>query len=224
MESPKPDKRFLLFLGAFFLAWTVRVRFLFMDQGLISEWTRQYWSQALRVLLWIVPVAVYLVRVENTKPLHYLKLNVLPHGRRLVYSILLSTAFFTVTIPAAILFQGGRLAYFADVTASWLLLSLSTTAFVAVAEETMFRGFVFQHLRQRHGFAVANAITVLLFLMIHLPGWLALKNPGVHLVSLSLGILFIGWVLGWLMELSQSLWPPILLHFVNNVMSSILLH
>jgi uncharacterized protein len=222
MELRKADKSFVFFLLAFYATWILRVFLLPIDYSLSQEWARQCWSQSLRVLIWIVPVFIYLARVEKQNPLAYLKLNVLPRGRQLLYGTLLTVVFLTLTVLSSVFFQGGNLFNFTRVTASGLSLSFFSMSFVAVAEEVFFRGFVFQHIRQRGSFAAANAVTVVLFWMIHWPGWLYMKGLDPGLLSLSVGVLFIAWVLGWLMELTKSLWPPILLHLLNNVISGIL--
>jgi len=65
----------------------------------------------------------------------------------------------------------------------------------------------------------ANLFTAALFLLIHVPGWLYMQGPHWGLLSLGASIFVIGWVLGWLVEITQSLWPSILLHFLNNLLS-----
>jgi len=61
---------------------------------------------------------------------------------------------------------------------------------IGIIEEIPYRGFMLQKLAERLGFWRANLITSLLFLAIHLPGWIALQ-----------------------------LWAPILTHSANDFLS-----
>jgi hypothetical protein len=90
----------------------------------------------------------------------------------------------------------------------------------ALAEEMLFRGFIFRNLRDRHSFLCANLVTAILFLAIHWPGWLYMQGFHGGLLALSGSILLIGFVLGGLVEISGSLWPAVLLHLANNIMAA----
>jgi len=96
-------------------------------------------------------------------------------------------------------------------------------SFVAFAEELLFRGFIFQRLRAGQSFHRANLLTAFLFLLIHWPGWLYVQGAHWGLVPPSVSIFIAGWVFGLTMEVTRSLWPPILLHLLNNVLSGALM-
>lgn len=215
---------FWLFVLGFYIAWILRV-VLLMPVGtrIDSEWLRLGFSQGLRVLFWIVPALLYLHYVDRARPLSFLRLTVFPRGRGVWLGTGLLAGFLIVSAALAFLFMGASL----DKTSTmagrdWAML-LVLMVFVAVAEEILFRGFIFLHLRAWHPFQRSNLITAFLFLLIHFPGWLYMQGPHWGLVQLGVSVFLIGWFLGLVMEVTQSLWPPIALHFLNNIVSAVIL-
>jgi len=92
-----------------------------------------------------------------------------------------------------------------------LFLDLLTGAVVApLAEETLYRGIVFGGLAQRLPFAVAAAVSALLFALAHGIGVLA-------------PIFVLGFGLAWIYRRSGTLWAPIVAHATVNAISLALL-
>jgi membrane protease YdiL (CAAX protease family) len=92
------------------------------------------------------------------------------------------------------------------------LLVLTTVVLAPVAEETIFRGILFQGLRARAGFWVAALMSAALFTLAHLGeggGWLA------SAVIIS-GILPLGLVFAALVERRGSLLPSVVAHATYN--------
>ena len=161
--------------------------------------------------------------VEGVRPAAYLRLNSFPRGRALLLGLGIMALFLAFCAASAVLLQGGslhRLAVMTGADYAGLVFGMSVVAF---AEELLFRGFIFQRFRERHSFQRANLMTVLMFLGIHRPGWLYMQGPHWGLLSLSVSILVAGWVFGLVMEVTRSLWPPIVLHLLNNVLSGVLM-
>jgi membrane protease YdiL (CAAX protease family) len=84
-----------------------------------------------------------------------------------------------------------------------------------------FRGFIFQKLQEQWSFWIANLCSSLLFLAIHLPGWLSL-----HLLSVSeaISVFLLGIIFAAAFYFSKSLWAAIITHSLNDFLSSILFH
>jgi membrane protease YdiL (CAAX protease family) len=217
------DRRFWRFVLAFYAAWVLRVVLLMpVDHSLEIGWVRQCWSQGLRLSLWVVPVVVWLNRVEGVRPAAWLRLNTFPRGRALLLGLGIMAGFLGLCAASAVIFQGGGLHRLAVMTrADWVGLVFGMSV-VAFAEELLFRGFIFQRLRARQSFQRANLLTAFLFLAIHIPGWLYMQGPHWGLLPLGVSILFAGWVFGLMMEVTRSLWPPIALHLFNNVLYGVL--
>jgi len=84
----------------------------------------------------------------------------------------------------------------------WLIL---TGVIVApLVEEIFFRGFLFQGFRQRYGWIAALLLSSGIFAASHL-------DPVSFIPTFILGA-----VLGYVYHRSNSLWPGIILHFLNN--------
>jgi len=92
---------------------------------------------------------------------------------------------------------------------------------VGFFEEIPFRGFILQKLWTRMGFWLANVLTSLLFVAVHLPGWLSL-----HLFNwgLAANIFVFGLAAGTVFRYSRSLWACIIGHDANDFISFVLFH
>lgn len=100
---------------------------------------------------------------------------------------------------------------------------LVSTIGIAVSEELFFRGFLLQQLKKYFSVAIANGISAVLFMCIHIP-LLVFVN---HLSGASLFIglyitLISGLVFGFLYIKTKSLWPPIIAHYVFDIILLIL--
>jgi membrane protease YdiL (CAAX protease family) len=90
---------------------------------------------------------------------------------------------------------------------AWHVLGIYAVAciFAPIMEETMFRGALFHHLRQRWGWAISAPVVAVVFAMLHPQGWVAV--PALGAVAL---------VLAALREWRGSLIAPIAAHACNN--------
>lgn len=85
----------------------------------------------------------------------------------------------------------------------WLLI-IAVVVFAPVFEEMFFRGFLFTGFRERYGWQKAGLISAALF-------------AAVHLQPFAFPPLFIiGYMLAYLYQRSNSIWPCIALHFILN--------
>lgn len=83
---------------------------------------------------------------------------------------------------------------------------------VPFAEELFFRGVIFLWLRQRFGFWPAALVSSILFGVLH------------GEISVGVAAAVLGLILAWAYEKSQSLWPPVIIHVVNNAAKIMLLY
>ncbi|MCS6848522.1 MAG: CPBP family intramembrane glutamic endopeptidase [Anaerolineae bacterium] len=83
---------------------------------------------------------------------------------------------------------------------------------VPIAEEIFFRGVVYRWLRDKWGVAAGAIVSGIIFGLAHL-------EPATVIVTILLGI-----VLALVYERSRSLWPPILIHALNNSFAVLLLY
>jgi membrane protease YdiL (CAAX protease family) len=96
---------------------------------------------------------------------------------------------------------------------------LGTSFFIGFVEEIPYRGFMLQKFAERMNFWLATLITSLLFVSIHLPGWIALHMLKAGAV---VSIFVFGVVMAIAFKYSKSLWAPIITHSANDCLSFVI--
>jgi membrane protease YdiL (CAAX protease family) len=76
-----------------------------------------------------------------------------------------------------------------------------------------------QKFAERVGFGLATLVTSLLFLAIHVPGWMALHT---FKAGTAATILIFGVVMAVVFKYADSLWGPIATHSANDCISFVL--
>ncbi len=209
-----------LFIGyavAFFLVWTI-----------VWVWGVYPWAMrhlgddtlsyalinlAFRFTIWVLPPFLYLWKVDHVNPFDYLKLH--QHWKRgLVVGIAFSAVNFGITA-----WRMG-LPHFHRSSITWNSV-LSTSILIGLIEEVPFRGFMLQKLEERFGFWSAAIISSLLFVGIHVPGWVLLGTLKLENVA---SIFVFGMILAIIFRYSKSLWAPIVSHSLNDFVSAVLYH
>jgi membrane protease YdiL (CAAX protease family) len=124
-----------------------------------------------------------------------------------------------VTIIALLLAQLGITSMQAQAIApagfTWvsaILTTLLAGIVIPFFEEIFFRGVVYRWLRDKWGVAVGIIVSGLVFGIVHL-------EP-----ATVVPVIVMGFVLAWTYEKSGSLWPPILIHMLNNLLAVIALY
>ncbi|MEN6425615.1 MAG: CPBP family intramembrane glutamic endopeptidase [Phycisphaerales bacterium] len=169
-----------------------------------------YWT-AMKVLLWILP-SLWLVLASGQRLRDVIGLSNLCRAFLWGGSVGLVLGLIT-TAAKAIQHQP-----LFDRSLDWGFINAVVIA--PVFEEFMFRGVVLGALMQRYRFAVANVVTALLFLGLHLPGWYFQGRLWEHLMSLAggaLAIFVLGLVFGFVAQRSRSLVASILAHAISNL-------
>lgn len=201
---------FLTYVVLFHVAWAAWPFFVYPRLRSIGEATLAYAvvNLSIRVLVWVVPVVVYLRRVDHVGALDYLKLT--SHVRR---GLAVGAVLTVLNLIGSIARFGMPHPSLARVT--WNSL-LGTSLLVGVIEETPYRGFMLQKFAERLGFWRANLITSLLFLLVHVPGWIALHSLR---AGTAVTIFVFGVVMSVAFRYSNSLWAPIVAHSTNDFLS-----
>jgi membrane protease YdiL (CAAX protease family) len=213
--STLPERRsvapFLAYVGVFHLGWIAWPYVIYprLTAALGPATFAYAVSQlSIRMIVWLVPVWCYLRHVDRVDPLDYLKLK--HHvGRGLVVGIGLTLLNVIGTVARF------GLPHPTLQRVTWNSI-LGTSLLVGVIEEIPYRGFMLRKLQERLNFWLANLITSLLFLAIHLPGWFALHTFN---VPVAVTITVFGFVMGLAVRWSDSLWAAIVAHSANDFMS-----
>lgn len=200
---------------AFFAVWTGYVALLYPWVAALGSETLAFalLNFALKALIWVAPVIVYLRTIDRTDPVAYLRL-----GDRWRIGLLFGTGLTLLNLGGYLLrFGTPRLG---DAALTWNGV-LSASLAVGFVEEIPFRGFLFAKLREVCGFWPANLLSSLLFLLIHLPGWLLLDDGAVD-PAVAAGVFGLGVVLAAALASSRSLWSCIVAHDTNNFFAVVL--
>lgn len=96
---------------------------------------------------------------------------------------------------------------FSNTHGAWAIIQLYLLAsvFAPLVEETMFRGALFNHLRQRHGWFISALCSSLIFAAVHPQGWTAIPVLGA-----------IGFVLASIREWRGTFIASVTAHALNN--------
>lgn len=214
LEQKKKRQRIAIYILLFFIAWFIRVLiFLVFDRALPTETSRSISSFAFRMLIWVVPVFLYLRYADKTPALKYLKLTT-----NLKTALLASIG----VILFGFVWQAAVLALKADQFGNEITFwGLFNGVIVPpINEEILMRGFILTKLREVTTFWKANIITSLLFVAIHWPGWkLIFDNELSWMLQSSVTVFILSIALGYLVKKTNSLWPSIILHAANNFIS-----
>ncbi len=214
-QSRKAFFPFLLYLLLFFSAWTGWVLWIYPLMLTLGDTTPAYalLNITLRLLLWVLPVFLYLHYVDRVNPLEYLKLK--QHWKR---GILVGLAISLLNFLGMVLRFGPP--HFSMQYITWNSI-LSTSLLIGFIEEIPFRGLILQKFQEKWPFWQANLFSSLLFLGIHLPGWLSL-----HILSLNevISIFLLGVIFAAAFYYSKTLWTSIIAHSLNDFLSFVLFH
>ncbi len=212
-KSENRFSTFLIYLILFYALWTGYVFFIYPWVQSLGDTTLLYAlvNITIKLLLWVLPVFLYLGFIDHVNPLAYLKLNE-NWKRGLLFGLGLSM----------LIFLGSLLRYGVPHPDSPLFTwnsFLSSSFLIGFIEEIPYRGFILPKFQQRFGFWMANLLTSLLFLGIHLPGWISL-----HLLT-AYDVLFVfafGVIMAIVYKAGKSLWGPIVAHSLNDFFSVVL--
>jgi CAAX protease family protein len=205
------------YLALFYLAWTFVWVYGFYPWAnrTIGDATLLYAliSIVFRLLIWVLPVFGYLRYIDNTNVWEYLQLN--QHWKRgVAVGLTLSVVNFLGTIV--------RIGWpdWSSAHVTWNSI-LGTSILVGVFEEIPFRGFLLQKLQERFNFVTSMAISSVLFVGAHIPGWIMLGSLKTYNI---IYIFAFGAVMAIIFRYSRSLWAPIISHSVNDCLSNVIFH
>lgn len=204
---------FLVYLIAFFLAWIGWVLFVYPRLVILGETTLEYAAAniSIRLLIWVLPVFLYLRFIDAVEPFKYLKL-----AQNWKRGVLIGLGLTVLNFVGLTLRFGWPHPSAHSVT--WNSI-LSTSLFIGFVEEIPFRGFILQKLEERFSFWMANFISSVLFLGIHIPGWITLHmlKPGPVVFVFAFGVL-----MAVVFRYSKGLWAPIVSHSLNDCLSAVI--
>jgi len=205
---------FLIYVIAFHAFWMgAFVFYIYPWLRSLGEQTLRYalLNVSIRLLIWVVPVFLYLSLVDRLNPFDYLKLRQ-NWKRGLVVGGVLSLV---NLVGSSVRFGVPHL----DTHALTWNSIISTSFLIGFVEEIPYRGFMLQRFTERCGFWLATLISSLLFLMVHLPGWISLN---LFKLGSAISVFVFGVVMAIAFRYGKSLWGPIITHSTNDFIALVL--
>jgi len=206
----------------FYLIWIVRATIFYnaVDLSIALETGRLIFSNIIKFLLWVIPAGLYIFYHERQNLLINLKITSPINWRELGIGLAASVLYFVLVFTVEKLYSGRTLMPLLHASASAWLVTLAQVFFSPISEEILFRGFVLPRLSERLPFWEANAIQAILFTAMHWPNWLWVNGFQAWIIVTSVSIFILALFLGWMLRRTNSIWPPIVVHIINNFLSS----
>ena len=199
-----------------FSAWSLRVALVNFDT--LSDLTLAgVLNEALRAVIFVGPVFLYLRYVERAPVLAFLRIS-RPRTSFAWVIPLAGTLFVVWYVLLDQIVGDGILAGVAPAVVLFTILSPAT-----LVEEIFFRGFLLNKFWQTTGFWRANLASSSLFALVHFPGWFVLGRAMPLVATDALGLIVFGMVFGWVMKKTGSLWTAYALHALNNLLVVVVL-
>ena len=206
---------FVTYLVTFNAIWTIWVLIGYPRLRAVGEQTLQYAliNLSVRGLVWVLPVFLYLRYIDRVPASTYLRLR-----RHWLRGVLVGLGFSALTFLLSLAQHG--LPQLRTGVITWNSV-LSTSLLIGFVEEVPYRGFIFQKLCAWSSRKLAVLLSSLLFVAIHLPGWLSLHLFTIHNMIF---VFVFGVLMAILLVSAKSLWAPIVSHSLNDFLSALLFH
>ena len=205
-------RKILAFVFIFFLLWIARQYLNLYVELSFSDYLRTVSSIVIKIIFWILLSFIYskVVYKENL----FKKLEFKNNIKGLLYALTFGLLLLSLILAYSYISKGTLF----DFNIS-LRGFVSAVVFAPIIEEIVFRGLILNKLKLSIPFFWANLLTAVLFVLIHLPGWL-ICGDGISLEN-SLSILLVSFIWGYMYKKSNSFLSPVLGHALNNFISMI---
>lgn len=165
-----------------------------------------FYELLVNIIIYIIPIIMYLKLNEKVEVLAYLKLkgNAV---KGILMGILVSFIFIILLLAKNSIIGFGKINF--NLGMFWI-----SGLLVGFLEEIPFRGFLLQKLSDHMSFWKANILTTVIFVSIHIPTWI---NSNKSILQTSIRVSFASLALGYLFKKYNSLWTPVICHSVYDL-------
>lgn len=212
------DKRNYIYIYPFALLsywimlWLVNKRLTFLSSNVTADTV--YWVSA-KILIWVIPIFFLIRWIERAYWRQFLELVSPLKGLLVGISI-------SLLLVALFYFFERIFVRTRHLALPVLSLALLNAVIVApLVEEVVFRGFYLRKLLLNGvAFWVANGVTTIFFVAMHLPGWYFQGKLRLDSMTGAIGSLaFFSLLLGLVKVKSKTLYATIVIHVLNNLYS-----
>lgn len=213
---------FALYVLAFFIIWSLRATlFISVDEAIESSLWKNVYSNAIKFIIWVVPVFVTLVLLRR-QPFKYLKLTTRVDKRGLITSTIVVVAWLGLVVIGESLVSGKSVGLLLSQKSPQWLGILAGVFCSPIWEEILFRGFFLNRLNETLSFWASNLISAFLFMLAHAPYWISKNGLSGAVLKDIVNVFLLGCLFGWVMKKTNSLWPAIGAHIANNFLSGLI--
>lgn len=236
MTAPEKIKGFpktlLFFLLFLFAAWTLRELPFKSAAPDTPLWPDTLISGAIKTLIWAVPALFLISRANKEYKLSITSKEMFGSMPDNIWFFLLAALALAAYIIIGNLVRNKELLFKEIIPAvavegvnqiAWSTL-FSGVIVAAITEELVFRGFCYNILAKVWGHEDAAWVSALLFTLIHIPRWVQQGLfTSLWVIPRLCYIFVLGMLFAMTMRKTRSIWPPIILHMINNGLADILM-
>ncbi len=160
------------------------------------------------ILIFILPVCLFIGIVYKERVISYLRFQL--NFKAIITGLVIGL------VMMAIFLVSNQFKFHVSEMDAARILALTGGMLAGLFEETVFRGFYLKFFDSRFGFVWANIFTSCLFTLLHIR---QIIEQGIA----QLAVLFVfSLFLGYACEKAKSLWVPVIIHIIFNVLIFIL--
>jgi membrane protease YdiL (CAAX protease family) len=211
MKSTEKQNHIYWFLATFYILWSIRVFVLWPWTSSINATpeTKQIIGDALRIFLWLGPLAVYLRWQKQKDVLNYLRISSSVNVKWLWVMTAICLTYLEV-----LLFTGS---YVFEKEMNLFVQIGMKIMLTPIVEEILFRGFVLRMFEQQYRAYFANILQAVFFGAAHF-FWLYQYGFTWDVAGMFVSAMTIGWFLGFMAQRTDSILPSIVYHIANNIL------
>jgi len=208
----------IIYILIFFTVWTIYELVFSTNVYSNNDVLNIIVKNSIKYIVWTVPVFILLKYIYKTNPISYLKLNS-NAIRGLIWGIVIGIFIVIYHVIRNYIMGDGKFDFNIDIY-TWI----HRIILIGLTEEIVFRGFILQKLQEGIEFKYANAISSVLFVLIHFPKWymsgiLSFEKITYFILSTAF-VLGFGLLQGYVLKRTKSLWACMIIHSFNNLIST----
>lgn len=200
MKGLRSNRYLLSYILLLFFTWSVVELYVIPN----SEYFRPFY----KVLIWVMPVLLYIRLVDKNDPIYYL--NLANKIDRIGWLFIITSVTILASNSLRSYIYEGSMDFNLDIPHL-----INAVLLAGITEEIVFRGFIFKKLSEKLGYWSSNTLQSILFASIHIPIWIS-NNQDITILFLY--VFSFGLAMGYFAKKSKSLWTLVIIHSLHNLL------